>query len=424
MRSVLLVRPPFDADRWLGRGLHAVLFGLYCAVVGSLVVLVATWQSRPITSIGQVPWWSVTIAVLVVAATGPLVSRLLGRHVHQLVFGEHDDAYAVADRVYRHLHADPSADQILGTLATTLAEVLRLPYVAIEPTADDSRGVRTAPPIAATHGSVPDHVNLIRIPLSYREITLGSLTVGPRQGADRLSAADLRLLGDLARHVAVTLHAARLSDALQASREMLVTTREEERRRIRRDLHDGLGPTLASMRLQLGALGRTMRTDPDGAETVVRELREEVQGASADVRRLVYALRPPMLDEFGLVGALRNLGPLGGGLTRTVHAPDQLPPLPAALEVAIYRIAAEALHNTVRHAGATSCAIGLDATATAVTLTVTDDGRGLPLTYLAGVGHLSMHERATELGGSVAVVTAAHGGTRVTATFPHGARRG
>lgn len=400
------MRRPIDADAWLCRVLHAVLLGVHCVVTGGLVVLVVTWPLRPLGSFDRVPWWSVAIAVAVVALSWRRVSGHVGRGVHHLVLGEHDNAYEVAGRVYRHLHDDPPGDGLLGTLATTLADVLRLPYVAIEPDGGDP----------AVHGRLPDGAEPVRIPLRYRHVTVGTLSVGPRRV--RLSAADLRLLGDLARHVAVTLHAARLSDALQASREQLVTAREEERRRIRRDLHDGLGPTLAALRLQLGALRRTLHADPDGAGVLVDELRDDVRRASADVRRLVYELRPPMLDEFGLVGALRNLAPLDGGLVRRVDAPAELPPLPAALEVAIYRIAAEALHNTVRHAGATHCGIDLDTTGGVVTLTVTDDGRGLPSDYLAGVGHLSMHERATELGGSVSLGAPPGGGTRVTAVFP------
>ncbi|NCC36372.1 MAG: sensor histidine kinase, partial [Chloroflexia bacterium] len=225
------------------------------------------------------------------------------------------------------------------------------------------------------------------------------------------------LAGDLARQVGITLHAAQLSDALQASRAQLVLAREEECRRIRRDLHDSLGPTLASLRLQLSALRHRVRHDPD-AEHLIDELRADVRAATADIRRLVYNLRPPMLDEFGLVGALGHVAQTSDGLTRTLDVPETLPTLPAALEVAIYRIAAEALHNIVQHAHATHCTVKLAINEMSVTLTVIDNGCGLPATYLAGVGHHSMQERAAELSGHVAILPASSGGTCVRASFP------
>lgn len=255
------------------------------------------------------------------------------------------------------------------------------------------------------------------IPLAYRDEALGVLRASARQPHERLSVDDLRLLTDLAQQVGITMHAAQLSAALQNSREQIVLAREEERRRIRRNLHDGLGPTLASLRLQLSALRHTVGGNPD-AERLIDDLRGDVRAATAEIRRLVYDLRPPMLDEFGLLGALRNLGVSSDGLSRSIEAPEQLPPLPAAVEVAIYRIAAEALHNVARHAQGTRCTIRLEVDISRLTLTVTDDGCGLPATYLPGVGHSSMHERATELGSSLSIAPASERGTCVAATFP------
>jgi len=134
-------------------------------------------------------------------------------------------------------------------------------------------------------------------------------------------------------------------------------------------------------------------------------------------RRLLYQLRPPMLDELGLAEALRNLSPVAGP-DRIVTVPEPMPVLPAAVEVAIYRIAAEALHNAARHAGASRCAVELTAGPDRVVIAITGDGRGLPTGYLAGVGHRSMHVRSTELGGTIDIGPVAGGGTRVAATFP------
>ncbi|BCB76737.1 hypothetical protein GCM10022251_49970 [Phytohabitans flavus] len=377
----------------------------YAFVVAGL--LAAITASRPIDSFSDVPWWSHAIALAVVVGTWSPVATYVERGVHQLAYGQRDDAYDVAGRVYRQLQADPSPDELLPAVAALLADTLALPYVEIEADGD----------VVTTHGSVPHGAAVATIPLRYHHLTLGTLRVSGRRRRDGLSAADVRLLEDLARHVAITLHAARLTTAVQHSREQLVTAREEERRRIRRDLHDGLGPTLASLGLQLGVLQRTLRADPTAAELLVGELRTGVRQATADIRRLVYELRPPMLDEFGLADALRNLNPTDG-LARSVSVPEPMPTLPAAVEVAIYRIAAEALHNAARHAGATRCAVELTASPDAVALTVTDDGRGLPENYLAGVGHHSMRERSAELGGTIDMGPAPGGGTRVAVTFP------
>lgn len=393
--------------QWVYQVLYRLLLLLYAGVVAGLCAVVVTWPHRPIASLADIPWWSHTIALVLVAVTWAPVSGQISRGVHQLAFGERDNAYEVVERVHQHLHAGPGPDELLPTLAATLAHTLKLPYVSIE-TGEDT---------VAAYGSMGDGMQVVRIPLRYQGLTLGTLSVSARRRFDGLSSADLRLLDDLAGQVGITLYAARLSEELQTSREKLVTAREEERLRIRRDLHDGLGPTLASLGLQLGALHRTLRTDSDGAERLVKELRDDVREATAEIRRLVYELRPPMLDEFGLIDALRNLRPVDG-LSRSIRAPGPLPALPAAVEVAIYRIAAEALHNAARHAEAGRCVVELTGRDDTVTLTVTDDGRGLPADYLAGVGHRSMRERATELGGSITIVPAGTGGTRVTATFP------
>ncbi|BCJ66428.1 sensor histidine kinase [Polymorphospora rubra] len=393
-------------SRWLYQVLFVLLMLWYAFVIAGLAAVVTTWPARPIATLADIPWWSHVIAFAVVLATWPPVAAQVERGVHQLAYGQRDDAYDVADRVYRQLQSDPHPDELLPSVTALLAETLALPYVEIEA---DGR-------VVAVHGAVPDGAAVIAIPLRHHRSALGMLRVSARR-RDWLSAADIHLLEDLARQVAVTLHAARLATALQSSREQLVTAREEERRRIRRDLHDGLGPTLASLGLQLGALQRTLQSDPAAAQRLAGELRTGVRQATADIRRLVYELRPPMLDELGLTDALRNLNPTAG-LARTVTVPEPMPALPAAVEVAIYRITAEALHNTARHATATRCTIELTVDRDRVALTVTDDGRGLPETYLAGVGHHSMRERSTELGGTIDIGPADSGGTRVAATFP------
>jgi signal transduction histidine kinase len=210
-----------------------------------------------------------------------------------------------------------------------------------------------------------------------------------------------------------------------------VTAREEERRRLRRDLHDGLGATLAGLHLQVGAIRILMRQDLTAAETEILDIQTEIRSAISDIRRLVYALRPPTLDELGLVAAIQDYAaqyragsaPNGTaehaetGLDVIVNAAEDLPALPAAVEVAAYRIIQEALTNVARHAKAHICGVRLSL-CDGLQIEVTDDGVGLPKEQHSGVGLLSMRERAAELGGTCVVEPAPGQGTRVLAHLP------
>jgi signal transduction histidine kinase len=240
------------------------------------------------------------------------------------------------------------------------------------------------------------------------------------------------LLDDLARQAGTAAYAVLLTADLRRMRERLVAAREEERRRLRRDLHDGLGPQLSSQALTIDAVRALMRQDPDNAEALLLDLKQQAQDAVADIRRLVYALRPPALDDLGLVGVLRETAAQydgQNGLVVSVDAPEPLPPLPAAVEVAAYRIAQEAMTNVVRHAGARECYVSLALDellgASVLCLEVRDDGRGLPdlqagvsSSARAGVGLHSMRERAAELGSSLTVDSLPEGGTAVRARLP------
>jgi signal transduction histidine kinase len=268
----------------------------------------------------------------------------------------------------------------------------------------------------------------LRLPLSYQAEPVGELLLGPRGAGEAFGPADRRLLDDLARQAGVAVHAVRLTADLQHSRQRLVTAREEERRRLRRDLHDGLGPELASMTLQAEAARDCLPEEPTRSDALLAELIGQLQAATAEIRRLVYELRPPALDDLGLVAALRTLAARydhGGppGLRITVAAPEPLAPLPAAVEVATYRICQEALTNVVRHAAARQCSLRLARTDTdgrdaALVVEIRDDGRGLAAEQRAGVGLASMRERAAELGGRCLIEPVPAGGTRVLAMLP------
>ncbi|MGH3147092.1 MAG: sensor histidine kinase, partial [Rubrobacter sp.] len=217
------------------------------------------------------------------------------------------------------------------------------------------------------------------------------------------------------------VHAVRLTADLQRSRERLVTAHEEERRRLRREFHDGIGPQLAALTLKIETARNRLSHDP-AADVLLSDLATRARSAVADVRGAVHDLRPPTLDELGLIPALRETAAQysQNGLRVFVKSPGEFPPLPAAVEVAAYRIAQEALTNVVRHASARSCAVrfDLDEETGVLRLEVEDDGRGIGEDRGSGVGLFSMRERAEELGGTCVVGPSSTGGTRVRAELP------
>jgi signal transduction histidine kinase len=241
--------------------------------------------------------------------------------------------------------------------------------------------------------------------LGPAEDSMGELVIGLRYGESRLNPADEQVLILLAAPLAVAIQAGRLAAELRDSRERIVSGREEERRRIRRDLHDGLGPVLTGVVLSADAARRLLRTDPDRSAALLAGLRDQTIGAIEEIRRLVYGLRPPALDGLGLLGALREYAVMvsrrsdGATLTVTVEAPPALAELSAAVEVATYRIAIEALTNVVRHSTATAAVVHLRVDADSLHLEIRDNGVNSGPAWQPGVGLTSISERTAELGG-------------------------
>ena len=407
----------FDVDLVINRtlvygALTATVVGLYVLVVGGLGELLQLRGNLII---------SLLATGLAAVVFQPLRDRLQ-RGANRLMYGERDDPYAVLSRLGSRLESTPAHDAVLPAVARTVRETLKLPYTEIQLRRED--GFETA----ATAGNPGE--NALRLPLVYGGETVGRLVLGPRVGEEGFADSERRLLEDLAHQIGASAHdalmtdeALRLSADLQRSRERLVEAREEERRRLRRDLHDGLGPQLSSQALTIDAVRKLMRRDPDAAEELLLELKADAQNAVTDIRRLVYGLRPPALDDLGLLGALRETAAQYGsnGLDVAIEAPKSLPPLSAAVEVAAYRIAQEALTNVARHARAGSGTVRLAIEDGTLRVEIRDDGVGMPRaerTGHAGVGLTSMRERATELGGSLHVGPMPEGGTRVLATLP------
>jgi signal transduction histidine kinase len=346
------------------------------------------------------------------------------------MYGDRDDPYVALSRLGRRLEASLAPEAVLPTVVTSVREVLKLPYVAIY-LQQDSHGYKivaeSASPSLRMEGGrirVPGmNREGLCIPLIHQGETLGYIVLGPRALNEAFSSTDLRLLDDLAPQVGVAVHAVRLTADLQRSREQLVLAREEERRRLRRDLHDDLAPTLASLGLTASTAADLIPTNPTTATALVKELQTEIRATVGNIRRLVYDLRPPTLDELGLLAAVRERAAqysnAPDGFAVTVDAPTELPALPAAVEVAAYRIVQEALENVSKHSQARTCSIRF-ANHSGLEIEIKDDGIGLPPNITPGVGLRSMRERAEELGGSCMIERGVNGGTRILARLPIG----
>ena len=380
------------------------------------------------------------LATVVVAVLFQPLRLRLQRGVNHLMYGERDDPYAVLTHLGSRLEATLVPEKVLPTIVETVAQALKLPYVAIALLPEEQSFTATAAGDIAGAGAQETDIvafsgtpvpEAIRVPLVYQAETIGYLLLAARTG-DTFGKADARLLADLARQAGVavyavrlTTHLQRLTTSLQQARERLVTTREEERRRLRRDLHDGLGPAMASLTFKVDAARNFLTQDSARADALLTSVRQQAQEAITDIRRLVYNLRPPALDELGLLSALREQAVhyQHQGLEVAFDTPTTLPPLPAAVEVATYRIAQEALTNVARHAEAHHCLLRLSIDAEALHLDIRDDGKGIPAEHRMGVGLHTMHERASELGGSCIITPGSPGGTTIQVRLPLTAAR-
>ena len=385
---------------------RAFVYGVMTVCVVTSYVLVVGLAGATLSDRGDLVL-SLAVTGVVAVCFQPLRERVQ-RFVNELMYGERDDPYAALARLGRRLETSLGADAVLPTAVETIGQTLRLKYVAVT--------VAGSEEVAAAYG-IPS-TSPLRFPLVHQGIAVGELRLAPRAG-EQLREADRRLIADLAPQVAAAAHAVGLAQELQAARRRLVELREEERRRIRRDLHDGLGPALAGLTFTLDAVRNLAASDLERANALLASATEQTQTMIGDIRRLIYGLRPPALDELGLIESLRGLASRESSSTTTitVDAPDSLPPLPAAVEVAAYRIVQEALTNVARHARARSCTVQLALEADAVLLEIADNGRGMT-GHRAGVGLQAMQERADELGGSCRITSRPGAGTTVTALLP------
>jgi signal transduction histidine kinase len=395
----------FDIERLANRSLvYISLVAFLVAGYAALVAVLVSWLRL-----------SGTVAAAIAAAAAALalapLRNLAQRTVNRLMYGDRDDPAGVLARLGTRMQAVMLPGEVLPVVVETVAQSLRLPYVAIDLT-DGTGEFR----LAAEHGVPVGNVHSET--LTHHGETVGRLRVSERNRDDELEPADLELIQSLAREVGPAVQAVRLHQDLLRSRAEVVALREDERRRLRRDLHDGLGPTLAAIRLKAGLAARQVPPE-SAARGLLGEIDTEVTTSLADVRRLVEALRPPALDELGLLGAVRSRATaLAGEMEIDVTGSNPAGSLPAAIETAAYRIVVEAMTNAVRHSQGTRCTVSILITDVAVELSVRDDGGGLNPGRTPGVGLRSMRERSAEVGGTLTVVSPPEGGTVVAARLP------
>jgi signal transduction histidine kinase len=376
--------------------------GLYIGTVSAFGLVLQRSAS------GLVP----LLATGVVAVLLQPLRTLLQRVASRLVYGLRDAPYTALTVLGRRLEAMSDPKKVLPEAATTLAEALRLPYVAIELDSTSATGV-TRKRVAAHGSEVPDPLRLV---LVHQSEEIGALVVGARSAQEHFSAADLRLLHDAARHNAQAASTVRLSLALLRSQERTVAAAAEERRRLARDLHDGVGPVLTGAAWTLQAADMKLRSDPDATHELLTTALVHIRQGTEDLRRISLGLRSPA-DQLGLREAILSYV---ARVPLPVHTtlPDELARLPAAVEEAAYWILAEAVANVLRHAHACNCWVDVELSDNEFAMTVADDGAGLPALLRPGVGMGSMRERAAEIGGTCDIRARVDGGTEVVTRLP------
>jgi two-component system NarL family sensor kinase len=311
-------------------------------------------------------------------------------------------------------------DELLTSVAELIGTELRLPYVLIE--IEHAPWGESSAEFGAPVGP------LFALPLTYQGYPAGRLVASGRREGQGIGRRDRRVLINVAKHAGAALHTARLLGDLRQSLDRVLYAREGERRRLRHELHDSVGPILAGISLGLHAARRVMHSDVDQAEQLVSHLEQELQSAIVEVRRLFETLRPPALDQVGLVPAIREHIDILATRMRTdedipvpvsfaLHDSGDVASLPAIVEVAAYRIVCEALTNVARHSGARTCTVTLTREK-GLRVEVVDDGVGITARPGRGLGLGSMRERAAELGGTFVIDAPPRGGTRIVVRLP------
>jgi len=404
-------------------GLSALIIAVYSLIV---------WYLSFLFHVGH----NMTLSLIATGVTAFLFAPLkerLQRAVNRMMYGEQHDPYTVLLDLGNRLKEPLAPEAALETVAKAVKEALRLPFAGIQLLRNGQLL------LVASVGDRPPETTDISLVSGGQDI--GSLIVAARSPGETFNEADRRMLGILSRHagtvlqsVKQTMDIALLIDELKQSREQLIMAREEERRSMRNNLHDEIAPRLASMKLTASLVEDWIRDDPPKAMLFMNRFREEIGKTVEEIRGIVYDLRPPSLDELGLVGALRQRAEQlldvrsaadAGPLRIEIEPTAALPNLPAAIEVGAYRIVTEALVNVVKHSRADNCRVRINfrPETSELRLEIADDGIGLanrpskPAPN-GGLGLTSIRERTGELGGVCRFDSPPEGGTVISAALP------
>lgn len=400
----------FEIDIWINRTL---IYGALTVFVIGTYVLTVTTGNRLVDGEALL---APPVAAAAIALTFNSVRIWVQQRVNRLVFGERDDPYLVLTKLGQQMEQLARPENVATAIVETVTRAMKAPYVAVLSGTPEEILASTGRP---TNDSESFHMR-------FGDMRAGTLVVGQRSPGEKYSSIDVRLLEDLARQSGIAVHASQetlrtrqLAADLQRVRERLVTSRVEERQRIRRDLHDSLGPALGSQALTIDVARSLLESDPEAADRILVDLKKHSKETLTLVRMLARELRPPVLDELGLEAALRWIQDtnVSEDLEIEMDLPE-FPVLPAAVEVATFRIVEEAITNVARHSGATRCKVSVGFMNGKLGLRVCDDGKGIALGSEPGVGTTSMRERAEELGGSMAVRSSPGEGTAVEAFLP------
>lgn len=406
---VWLERSPGVLKSGLRRGMVYLTLSVATALTFTVIVGLLG-QLLPLGS----QFWLLILAATVVAVGMEPARRALDQRIRLLLFGERDNAARVLQRLSQQLSGTRGSG-LEGALAE-IGRTLQLSHLKLVLLHGESfqygEGLGAGPQLWES------------FPLVVQGERIGALEVLRRSPSESFSADEIRLLSAVAEQLAVAAHRWQLAAQLAQTQEHLIRAGEEERLRLRRDLHDGLGPALSALGLKVEAARLLLARSPEAAERHLEGLKTEIQDSVGEVRRIVHDLRPPKLDDLGLHGALQELVTHAGqtGLRASLEVRPDLPALDAATQVALYRIAQEGVTNVLKHAQASELMLRLYGSGEQgkpyVVLECLDNGVGLPAVREAGVGSRSMRERAGALSGTLELTSLAGGGTQLRALIP------
>jgi signal transduction histidine kinase len=413
----------WDIDILINR---ALVYAIITVLVATIYAIMVGFLESYLSEVGL----TFISAVILVFVFLPIYHKVQ-QTVNRMLFGRRDDPYRIISKLSKRLGYAIESEDVLDTILDTVTQAFNVPHAEIHLNNDNGYEV------SAVKGKPIGRPMVM--PLLYKSEIIGQLLLSPRSPGESWSSVDLQLLEELVRQVGTAIHSARVTKELKrsnqyllAARERLVNAREEERKRIRHNLHDGVIPSLAALTLKSGAALRLLNISTDRAANVLQEIIGNLEENMQDIRALVRNLRPPAIDQLGLIDALRerikefesNPEIQSEGIKINYIACSSLKTkLPAAVEVATYMIVQEAVLNVWRHARAKNCNIFIERRVNKendeLYIRVEDDGKGFNKEYLHGIGITSMRERTQELGGKWSIEKVSdNGGTCVTAILP------